>query len=393
MAYTGIAAQRDGWQHQGEHFSLTHPLAGAAAAAKQARQRALLKADRRSIPTAEPETGVGTSTLELAQDSQPTPMEALTAKSEAASLRAEELERELGAAREQLALQENESHSLQISLDLVISENARLSCRVTEADQQITSLASELGSARDGLAVRLTETGSLQSSLDTIVSENARLFRRVMESDTAADQAHAQLEQMKLALAATEADRAKLTVAVNEASQTRQRKVSALNALIEAMATRAVATRQLLSDVQQTLLAHTAAKSAAERTIANVTIANNAADMQIALLHKSLHAKGLQILELEQSRSKLIESTGALLQTLDMRDIALARAAEKITSLSERAARLEAEKDFAASREKPGECPSELKDDMDAVIAPGPKYLAASQLCSADTLLASTIAF
>jgi chromosome segregation ATPase len=393
MAYTGIAAQRDGWQHQGEHFSLTHPLVGAAAAAKQARQRALLKADRRSIQTAESESGRETSTLELAQEPWPTPMEALTAKSEAAGLRAEDLERELSAAREQLALQENESHSLQISLDLVISENARLSCRVMDADQQIASLESALGSAHDGLALRLTETNSLQSSLDTIVSENARLFCRVMESDTAAGQAHAQLEQMKLALAATEADRAKLTAAVNEASQTRQRKAGALNALIEAMATRAVATRQLLSDAQQTLLAHTAANSAAERAIVNVPIANNAADMQIALLHKSLHAKGQQILELEQSRSKLIESTGALLQTLDMRDIALARAAEKITSLSERAARLEAEKDFATDQKKPGGCPSELKDDTDAVLAPGPKYLAASQLCSADTLLASTIAF
>src|ERR1700728_2527218 len=103
MAYTGIAAQRDGWQHQGEHLSLTDPLAGAAAAAKQARQRALLKADGRSIQAAEPETELETSTLKLAQEARPTPMEALTAKSEAASLRAEELERELGAAREQLA--------------------------------------------------------------------------------------------------------------------------------------------------------------------------------------------------------------------------------------------------------------------------------------------------
>lgn len=393
MAYTGIAAQRDAWQRQAEHFSLTHPLVGAAAAAKQARQQALSKASERSIPTAGSESGLETSTLELAYEPRPALMEALTAKSEAASLRVEELERELSAAREQLALQENESHSLQISLDLVMRENSRLSCRLTEADQKIASLESELGSARDGLALRLTETSSLQSSLDTIVSENARLFRRVMESDTAADQAHTQLEQMKLALAATEADRAKLTAAVDEASQTRQRKTSALNALIEAMATRAIATRQLLADVQQTLLAHTAAKSAAEQTIAHATVANNAADMQITLLHKSLHAKGQQVLELEQSRSKLIESTGALLQTLDMRDIALARAAERITSLSERAARLEAEKNFAAGQEKSGKCPPEPEGDTDAVIAPGQKYLAASQLCSADTLLASTIAF
>ena len=67
-------------------------------------------------------------------------MAARAARAATADKRVTELEDELGLARERLALEENENHSLQISLDLTISENSRLSSQLAESKRQVQTL-------------------------------------------------------------------------------------------------------------------------------------------------------------------------------------------------------------------------------------------------------------
>lgn len=72
------------------------------------------------------------------------PRETLAARAARAAIadkRATELENELSLARERLILEENEKHSLQVSLDLTISECSRLSSRLVESEHQVEKLA------------------------------------------------------------------------------------------------------------------------------------------------------------------------------------------------------------------------------------------------------------
>jgi ABC-type transporter Mla subunit MlaD len=50
------------------------------------------------------------------------------------------LENELALARERLALEENEKHSLQMSLELTISEYSRLSSQLADSEYQVEKL-------------------------------------------------------------------------------------------------------------------------------------------------------------------------------------------------------------------------------------------------------------
>ena len=72
------------------------------------------------------------------------PRETLAARAARAAIadkRATELEDELRLERERLVLEENKTHSLQISLELTISEYSRLSSRLAESERQVQTIA------------------------------------------------------------------------------------------------------------------------------------------------------------------------------------------------------------------------------------------------------------
>ena len=71
-------------------------------------------------------------------------MQLLATQFDAAELRATELETELAAAQDRVALHDNESESLQTSLDLAIAENARLSQRLDLSDAALEDACAEL---------------------------------------------------------------------------------------------------------------------------------------------------------------------------------------------------------------------------------------------------------
>jgi chromosome segregation ATPase len=76
------------------------------------------------------------------------------------------------------------------------------------------------------------------------------------------------------------------------------------------------------------------------------------ADKKIELLQNLLQAKERRVQKLEQARSKLTDDTKELLRTCAKRDQALARAEERISSLTELFAQLETKVDLAASKKK-----------------------------------------
>jgi DNA-directed RNA polymerase subunit F len=247
-----------------------------------------------------------------------------------------------GSAREEFVHRENENRSLQTSLDLLISENARLSRCLTErdaADNRLTELEGKLGSAREELVIRENENRSLQTAL------------------VGTDKARSQLEQMKTALIAAEIELNKLVYGINETNEKRQTEISTLHVSLEAMSSRAATAEKLLVDAQQSWLVRIEENSIAERKLADATEACNVAEKKLELLQSLFQLKEREVQQLEESRSKLTEGIDTLLRAFKTRDTALARAEEMVKMLAVRVAQLEME----ASQKKIDELNSQLQ--------------------------------
>jgi chromosome segregation ATPase len=363
MAFTGMAAQRDGWRLQAEHLAITHTAAGFAAAtlARQVRRlpaqkrpsrleendfeaanelerlRAKLAERDTALARAERRTAFLTRRVtqlerqvarEIAVARTPDEdVETFAEKAAAVARPAAEPNDELSAARDELVLLENKNHSLQMSLDLMVSENARLSGCLTASDSAIESGRSEFA--------------RMKTALDWFVSENSRLSQRLTECDGATDTARSQLAQMRAALAASDAERDKLVAGTDVADARHQTESRMLNIRLEAMSARAVTTEKLLVNAVKCMLMRIEETRIAERDVADAR-AREAFDEEREPLLNSLQIKERQVQELAQSRSELIEAAKTLLKTLETRDTALARAQIRIKLLGEQFEQLEA---------------------------------------------------
>ena len=170
MALNGRKVQRGGWQHQAERLALTHTAMAttAMAAAEHARHRGASNPVSCHLRAggAEFQLSLEASIIEPAREfdsphakhvaweqqvaraaaagwllngSRET-LAARAARAASADKRVTELEDKLSLARERLVLEENENYSLQMSLDLTISENSRLSSQLAESERQVQRL-------------------------------------------------------------------------------------------------------------------------------------------------------------------------------------------------------------------------------------------------------------
>jgi hypothetical protein len=521
MAPTPMTAQPDGWQHQADHLTLTHTAVGLAAmvVAGKVRRRPALTLVTRPPQTvgAETERGLDTSKNEIAaeresraklavrnsalarakksieflvervaqleqQVSREAPAVPILNKhlktpvAQAPNAQIAELEDELGVVREGLIHWQNENFSLQLSLDLVVSENSRLVHCLTESDAAAAEkrvLEGELGSARAGLThwqnenrslrgsleliisenARLTrrlmeseaaaavrrvlegelraaregllqsqnENRSVRASLDLVVSDNSRLFRRVTDSDNAADRARCQLEQIKTALTITltkaQVEYNNLVAAANEEKKKRQAEIDAVNTCLEAMSSRVVTAEKLLEEARQSWLVHIGESSEAERNVADVTGARDAAINKLKLLQNWLQIKEGEAQDHERARLRAVESSNASPKGFKTHAAALARAKKRISFLADRVAQLEAEARLAENKNKIDErnSPPQLEliervfvedarqkvqanfakplCELNACVGHNCKYSGEAQLLSTETLLANTITF
>lgn len=183
---------------------------------------------------------------------------------------------------------------------------------------KIAELDSELAWAREELVHRDNESASLQRSLELSSADNTRLSQRLADCEASIGKAYVQLEQMKAALIMVERERAKTASAADRADQKRRNEAGSLNARLEAMASCATTADKLLAGLRQNLRE------------------------KLELLQNLLAVKDRQLGELKQSRSKLIERTGKLLEAFKARDERLAAAEERNRTLAARLTQAEA---------------------------------------------------
>ena len=214
-----------------------------------------------------------------------------------------------------------------------------LSEQFAAADARIAELENELAATHDELALRDNENESLRTSLDLAMTENAGLTERLAKSNTAQHSTGSQLEYLQTALATAEAECARIS------SEARDFRIEArtLNEVLGAMTSRAETAERLLADARECLLARIAENAAAERSLADVTAARRDAASELHQLQDLLRLKQCQINELEQSRLQLIAATNTLLKTFQNRDAALVHADDEIRVLKARIVQLEAQ--------------------------------------------------
>jgi chromosome segregation ATPase len=248
MALSRTAARQDGWLNQAESLVSTHRTAAFAGitAGTEARGEALSEPASCHFPAPRTdfESEQDTSTVELANNREPADrrfdefeqqaarevsheqilhdqVETLAGQLTAAQQRIAELEASLGATYEQLDLQANETCSLQMSLDLLIGENSRLSVFLAESEALLITAKKKVEEAQQRLRAR--------------ASDNAVAERDLAEAIDARDAAESKLEMLRTLLQLTdrqvqelEASRSTLIEGASELLKTFETRDSAL---------------------------------------------------------------------------------------------------------------------------------------------------------------------
>ena len=225
-----------------------------------------------------------------------------------------------------------------------LSENKRtLTEHLETAEKRNVTLEGDLAAARERVAMLENEQQTTKSSLDQALEEIARITRRLTESENTLTMTRTQLARVEGNFAETHAERSRLAAALDEAKEAHQTERNSLNMRLDALQSRASTAERLLAETRQNLVARTEEVRTFDRKAVEATIAKNNSDKRLAQIETTHEARERQIKDLEQSRATLVERSNALTKTLKTREAALARAEDRNQSLTERAARLEAD--------------------------------------------------
>ena len=165
-----------------------------------------------------------------------------------------ELSRETGRALESARLELtddlNARHAQINELDRQLTHESAQRRSVTEArralqdqfdiaEKRIIGLEGELAAAREKLALLEDEKRSLQIAVDQTLNETARLTRRLTESENTLTATRAQLGKVESSFAEAYADRGRLSAVLDEAKEQHQAERSNLNMRLDALQSRA----------------------------------------------------------------------------------------------------------------------------------------------------------
>jgi chromosome segregation ATPase len=261
-----------------------------------------------------------------------------------------ELAQELEAASTRIAALERRLSQETTATQTLREHMQLLAKQFDDAELRATELETELVAVQDRAALHDNETESLQTSLDLATAENARLSQRLDLSDAALEDACAELARQQTACAKATGEHSKLAQEVFTANGKRLNETTELKDQLETMSTRALTAESLLADARECLQVRIAKDGATERSLAEMTAARRDADNQVKHVQDLLRIKQFQLNELEQSRQELLAAMNGLLKACQNRDTALTAAEDKIDTLTQRIAQLNVEARTATRR-------------------------------------------
>jgi crescentin len=225
-----------------------------------------------------------------------------------------------------------------------LSDSKRtLTEQLDAAEKRVLELEGELAAARERLVMLEDGKRTTQISLDQALNDIARLTRRLTEAENTLASTRSQFGKLEASFAEIHAERGRLAAALDEAKEQHQTERNALNMRLDGLQSRTATAEKLLAEARQNLVARTEEVRAFDRKAVEATIGRNNAEKRMAQIEGNHEARERAIKDLEQSRAALVERTNALTKTLKSRETALARAEERIQSLTERTGHLEAD--------------------------------------------------
>ncbi len=160
------------------------------------------------------------------------------------------------------------------------------------SEQRISELEAELAAAQEKLALLEDEKRQLQLSVDQTLNETARLTRRLTESENTLTATRAQLGKVEASFAEAYAERGRLGAALDESKEQHQAERNSLNMRLDALQSRAGTAERLLAEARQNLLARTEEVRAFDRKSVEATIGRNNSEKRLAQIEASHDARG-----------------------------------------------------------------------------------------------------
>ena len=157
-----------------------------------------------------------------------------------------------------------------------------------------------MAAAREKLALLEDEKRSLQVAIDGSLNETARLTRRLTESENTLTATRAQLGKVEASFAEAYAERGRLAAALDEAKEQHQAERNSLNMRLDALQSRAATAERLLSEARQNLIARTEEVRAFDRKSVEATIGRNNSEKRLAQIEASHDARERQIKDLDR---------------------------------------------------------------------------------------------
>jgi chromosome segregation ATPase len=334
MALTATEMERGGWRNQARRLALV-PMAAATDFALVEPPPPTPPLVRWTEDAPPPETALPAAEPRPQPDSAPSLGDHAATHHAAPNLAASDLmapdllASDLAALRKLIAVKTTAAKMLNERI-------RKLSGDGSAKDKRIAELEIQLLTAREDLAHSDNENNSLQASLDLTLGESARLSGRVWDSGVEADALKAQVESAKSALRTVETERDRLNVTIQEARELHRAETEFLNGQIEAMAARAAAVEDKLTEAQRSLAARTEESKEALRKAMEAGLLRNAAEEELGEARARLQTSENKISELEQSRARLMDEVGALLEAFEVRAAALAASEDRAKTLERR---------------------------------------------------------
>ena len=261
-----------------------------------------------------------------------------------------ELVNEIAAKGNEIADLDSKLSAETLDRQTLADEHRIIADQSQAAGKRLGTLESDIVAARQKLALSDDERRTLQISLDNTVTEVTRLSRQLADNNNVLAGAQTRLAQLETSLAETETERSRLVSALDEANERHRSESSAQTMRLDALQSRAATAEKLLVEARSNLAARADEVRALDRKMTDATIGRNAAEKKLAQLESAQQTQERQIKDLEQARAALVERNTALGKNMRTRETDLARAEEKIASSNDLIARLEA--DIAASRSR-----------------------------------------
>jgi crescentin len=286
--------------------------------------------------------------------------EALTAQANAGALHIKELEHQLGRATEDVAL--------------LREQNRALADEVQKADRRLAATEADRAATAERLLLVQDETRSLQASLEQQVSEASHVSRRLAEAERALEEARGRIVESETLLAAANDEGGKLRAVLHDAQERHRTETNLLNTRLDAVQSRADIAERLLVDARQTVSTLSEDIRTHERTAAQAVAACQAAEKGQTQMRAAQEAQERQIRDLEASRGTIEERLSAATKMLGTRENELAQALHRIEAMTDRLGRLEAraEADQTAYEQRIETLTAELhRERMDKAVLDG----------------------